>query len=54
MCMCAVRTRGQQDDGGDDQGADDEDDQQGDGYPFPVPLWGSAAHQVLKNMTFRR
>lgn len=47
--MCGGPTRGQQDDGGDNQGADDEDDQQGDGYSFPVPLWRSAAHQVLKN-----
>lgn len=48
MCVCTVRTRGQQDDGGDNQGTDDEDDQQGDGDSFPVPLRRSTAHQVLK------
>lgn len=49
--MCAVRTRSQQNDGGDNQGTDDEDDQQGDGYSLPVPLRRSAAHKVLKKNT---
>lgn len=48
--MCTLHTRSQQDDGGDNQGTDDEDDQQGDSYPFPVPLRWSAAHEVLKNI----
>lgn len=50
VCVCVVRTRGQQDDGGDNQGTDDEDDQQGDGDSFPVPLRRRAADQVLKNI----
>lgn len=47
--MCVRHTGSQHNDRGDDQRTDDQDDQQSDGYAFPVPLWWRAAHQVLKN-----
>ena len=55
VCVCVCErererhTRSQHNDRGDDQGADDQDDQQSDGYAFPVPLWWRAANQVLQN-----
>lgn len=49
MQLYVLRTWGEHDDRGDDQRQDDADDQQGDDYPLPVPLWRGTAHQLLQH-----
>ena len=49
MQIYVLRTWGEHDDSGDNQRQDNADDQQGDDYPLPVPLWRGTAHQLLQH-----